>query len=751
MGAVGAIIREMVEEYGYSIDTLATEIGTTPAALKRYMNDVSAPRATVEGHIRRAYTRYQTKRRDKEVMALPLIRDEMYVRASIDEALRELREIMHRRGRLSSRAQALDEVSKLLFAHIMSVMQEGIGISMASVLSDSAKMAGTAVALKAFVHNVFDTHLPASLSHEVNPDDFALTLKPQEDVLASEIIRCFERLALHGLTIQDGRIGDLDILNDVFGKFLADSFIDEKELGQYLTPIEVVKFMVCLAVKDMTAAELDVLCHPERCSDFGLILDPSCGTGSFLTELLKTLQEEVVRRHGAIAARGWVERMVSDVVVGIDKSERMVKLALTSTALFGLPAAKLHLANSLGRTGRDADVTSSLEGRVHLILTNPPFGAEFEGSDLNSYKIATTWSRHPQRSVVSELLFMERYLDWLMPGGRCIAVAPDSILTNKGMYDDLRRNVADKIELRGVVSLPAVTFGAAGTTTKTSIVHLRKHNGEYPDSARTFFAMCRDIGYTVTTKAAQRTKVSTAEGSDLPLILRRFAHMDEDPEYGRWVDGVTGCDRWDATYHASLPIGIERRLKQPKPTDLFVQDVADLSADKEDPRRWGSDTFEYIEISDVDPRTCMVHTKSIPCDEAPSRARKLVRTGDVLVSTVRPERRTVGVVREDQDGAICTTGFAVLRPRAIHPLILAYLLKSDVATAQILRQNIGIAYPAIEEQCLLSILLPVGKDDLTSFEVRARIVLSLEQEFQALRREFAQDVHGLVHVGMSTS
>jgi len=85
---------------------------------------------------------------------------------------------------------------------------------------------------------------------------------------------------------------------------------------------------------------------------------------------------------------------------------------------------------------------------------------------------------------------MERYFDWLAPGGHLVAIVPDSILTNQGVFEDLRRSLADKVELCTVVSLPTVTFGVAGTTTKTSVLHLRKRNRGSNKSRSTAFAIC---------------------------------------------------------------------------------------------------------------------------------------------------------------------------------------------------------------------------------------------------------------------
>jgi type I restriction-modification system DNA methylase subunit len=735
MESIPMILKEILDNYDYSRESLAKELGVSPSTIGRWLNAESVPRPLIEGQLREIYTRIQVTNQhvaeQGSIYELPLLTDESYIKEALDKTLMELREALHRRGRLSSRNEALDELSKLLFAHIMSE----VGISKKTVLGRGTSE-GAAQSLSEFVRDAFDRYLPKSLGHEMELGDFELKLKNQEDVLAIEIIEAFERLTHRSMLKGIDNIQGVDVLNDVFGKFLADSFVNEKELGQYLTPTEVVRFMVRLAIQDMSAPELNTLCDPVECSSFGLILDPSCGVGSFLTEVIRTLRSEVIERHGTESEGVWIENMVTKVLAGIDKSERMIRLALTNMAMFGFPAAHLHLANALARFGPDSDLTKSLKGRVKLILTNPPFGAEFQGNDLLQYRVAGAWSSKSLTTINSELLFVERYIDWLAPGGQFLAIVPDSILTNKGVYKDLRENIRDNVDIRSVVSLPEVTFRAAGTNTKTSILHIRKLKDSGMKRSATFFAVCQDVGFSVRTKNAHRTKTRNGHG-DLPEILRSFSDSKHVSVYGRQVGNVEHTSRWDANYHISLPVEVEQRINNPADNDIFLSSVAKLSTDRTDPRRWGTGDFQYIEISDIDSETCMVRTKTIPCAEAPSRARKPVRAGDVLFSTVRPERRTVGVVQSDQDGSVCSTGLAVIRPRGIHPLVLAYLLKTDFVTMQVLRNTIGIAYPAIDEQCLLNILLPVHKQGIEALEEQAELILDLEMRTQAVRTDLA--------------
>lgn len=732
MEQIQKVLKAVLDAHAGDIQLLAVQLKASPASVQRWVSGEAKPRPAYEAKLRRFYSELSNepqavREAPEEYRVTP---HHPMITEAVDQTLRSIREILHKRGQLSSRSQALDELSKLLFAHVEGMRTGRGGISKQVCLFYGAR---AATGLKKFTDSVIGENLPKSLAHKVDAKDFELKLKPQEDELAAEIIECFE--SLHRQTSSFNFSG-FDVLNEVFGKFLADSFIDEKELGQYLTPPEVVRFMVGLAFNSLPESETAMLCDPEHCSDFGIILDPSCGVASFLAEVIHVLQHHMEKKvQDPNRRKAWLSAILNNVVAGIDKSERMIRLALTNIAMFGFPMARLYLANSLARNGEDAKLTDSLEGKVKLILTNPPFGAPFQGNDLLKYRIATSWSRRVPGRVDSEVLFVERYLDWLGPGGQLLAVVPDSILTNQGIFEDLRRGISDRIELCSVVSLPPVTFGTAGTNTKTSILHLRKKSKIPKIQCSTAFAICQNIGFTVSTKANQRKKVIRDEG-DLPQILEEICQRSAKPTFVRWLDDARTLDRWDAQHHASLSAEVEQRLAHGTEGDLHLSDVAELVDERADPRRWGATQFNYIEISDIDSQTCIVYSNSVEIGATPSRARKLVRAGDVLVSTVRPERGIVGVVSSHQDSSVCTTGLAVLRPTKIDPFVLAFLLKTDFVIAQLMRNNIGIAYPAIKESCLLDVLLPVRGDDLPQLEQQAKEVATFLEKLFIVRKKF---------------
>ena len=712
-------------------EALAAELGISLPTLIRWSTGNTVPRPEMEGKIRTL-----VNERHKQILSIqkPLfdLSDEQpeQLRDALKDTLVEMREILHRSARLSSRHEALDELGKLLFAHIMSIDEGGTGICEDIVNGNK----NAATALREFVAKIFEKHLPSSLSHELQPEDFQLRLKNSEERFAEEVIDCFKQLASPSLIAQIRGAKGVDVLNDTFGQFLADSFSDEKELGQYLTPPEVVRFMVRLAVQSLDKADISILTNPQKCKEIGLILDPSCGVGSFLSEVLRVLQPEVQKRNEDDFLSRWIESMMTDVLVGIDKSERMIKLALTNLALYGVPAANLHLANALVRSGKDAEITKKINGKAKIILTNPPFGAEYKSLDLCQYKLASEWATRQPQSIDSELLFLERYIDWLAPDGILVTIVPDSVLTNKGLFSDLRNGLAENIQILSVTSLPSVTFGVAGTNTKTSILHLKKIPSQKKSRQKVYFSICEKIGFDVTTRGSQRHKITNGP-SDLPAILQEV-FCEKPAVIGQFVDLSSKEQRWDATFHASLSTAVKKKILECEEGAVRVRDVAVLVNDRVDPRRFGYSTFQYIEISDVSSHDCTVRAKAINTHATPSRARKLVKTGDVLVSTVRPERKAIGVVTKDLDGVVCSTGFAVLRCTEIEPMILARLLQSDFVNVQVLRNNMGIAYPVIEESCLLDIVLPIPKHRLAKLGDSAKRIQAARQEVASLEQGF---------------
>jgi type I restriction enzyme S subunit len=115
--------------------------------------------------------------------------------------------------------------------------------------------------------------------------------------------------------------------------------------------------------------------------------------------------------------------------------------------------------------------------------------------------------------------------------------------------------------------------------------------------------------------------------------------------------------------------------------------------------------ISYIEISDVDSQSGIRNSTEYTFKEAPSRARRLIKAGDTLVSTVRTYLKAVGVVQQEQNGFIASTGFCVLRPVDLESRFQGYVCKSRFIE-EVARRSVGVSYPAINSTDLVEIPVP---------------------------------------------
>ena len=87
--------------------------------------------------------------------------------------------------------------------------------------------------------------------------------------------------------------------------------------------------------------------------------------------------------------------------------------------------------------------------------------------------------------------------------------------------------------------------------------------------------------------------------------------------------------------------------------------------------------LDYVEISDVDEVNGVAGSEVMKFKDAPSRARRLVRDGDVILSTVRTYLRAIAAISNPPENLVVSTGFAVLRPRLINSKYARYAVAYD--------------------------------------------------------------------------
>ncbi len=285
--------------------------------------------------------------------------------------------------------------------------------------------------------------------------------------------------------------------------------------GQYFTPRGAIKLMV-----EIIAPKID-----EK------VLDPSCGTGGFLVDALsyinRTLHDEknveigdeTTEEFGSIQER--LGKFSRSNLFGCDFDPFLCRASQMNVVMASNAMASINHMNSLEFPQGDLkgvkDAKNKIPlGSVDVILTNPPFGSDIPVTDrhiLDQYELANVWERtgdggfrvtgRKKDAVSPEVLFIERCVQWLKPGGRMGIVLPDGILGNPG-DEYIRWWIMRHCWVLGSVDLPVESFIVeANVNILTSLLFLKKKTqaeidaadlGEEPEY-QVFMAVAEKVGF----------------------------------------------------------------------------------------------------------------------------------------------------------------------------------------------------------------------------------------------------------------
>lgn len=255
--------------------------------------------------------------------------------------------------------------------------------------------------------------------------------------------------------------------------------------GQYFTPRGPIQLMVSM---------LDPKPN-ER------VLDPSCGTGGFLTATLAHLahkfQAEAGIEPGAESTQelASIQERLSEFVrknlFGADFDPFLVRATMMNLSMAANEPGNVFYMDSLAfprghLAGVEPAKLAIPLGSVDVIMTNPPFGSEIPITDpqlLRDYELARkpgkqeddfAWGDGYQKAVAPEVLFIQRAVDWLKPGGRMGIVLPDGILGNPG-DEYIRRWILRHCWVLASIDLPVEVFIVeANVNILTSLLLLKK-------------------------------------------------------------------------------------------------------------------------------------------------------------------------------------------------------------------------------------------------------------------------------------
>ena len=482
-------------------------------------------------------------------------------------------------------------------------------------------------------------------------------------------------------------------LGDAF-EYLLSVLGSQGDAGQFRTPRHLIEFVV------------DVI-DPKKDE---IVLDPACGTAGFLISSYKNILESNTDTKGNSTLTPDEKGSLAANFKGYDISPDMVRLSLVNMYLHGLADPHIYEYDTLTSQDRWTEYAD-------VILANPPFMSPKGGIKPHS--------RFSVQSKRSEVLFVDYIVEHLTPRGRAGIIVPEGIIfQSQTAHTQLRKVLVEEF-LVAVVSLPVGVFKPYSRV-KTSILILDKSLAKQSD-AIAFFKIEND-GFGL---GAQRRPI---DKDDLPQARAEIA------EYLRRVRARESLEDFQPTLGLVVPkeriaangdynLSVKQYRENGARTHAFrlvsLGEVCEINPETAVPTDlYPGSYFNYIDISCVENESGkFLGANKVAAEEAPRAARRAVKQGDVIISTVRPNLKAFAILTAVPDRAVVSTGFAVLRaePGRLLPGFLINALRHEKSVEQMVGVSDRAAYPFISRSDIDRIRIP-----LAPLEVQKEIVAEID-------------------------
>ncbi|GAB4513310.1 MAG: hypothetical protein OHK0046_14020 [Anaerolineae bacterium] len=289
---------------------------------------------------------------------------------------------------------------------------------------------------------------------------------------------------------------DYDVIGTAYEVYVASHLKGER--GQYFTNRLVVNMMVDMA-------------DP---SENDIVLDPACGSGGFLVATMNHMIQKLLTSSRSTSAKQLLTKSIYGNLFGIDTTPKLVKVAKTNMLLSKDGHVGIIRGNSLSSFEELPNnfLLRAGQEKPTLILTNPPFGAGSElrvkeTSILKNFVNGRLWTLNDEgdvnysdglnatQGVPPEILFLERCIQWVKPGGIVGIVMAKGQLDNKEALA-ARKYLFDTCRVLAVINLHEDTFQPF-VGARASVIFLRKKNvNEEVKDYRIFMAISNRVGQT---------------------------------------------------------------------------------------------------------------------------------------------------------------------------------------------------------------------------------------------------------------
>ena len=287
-----------------------------------------------------------------------------------------------------------------------------------------------------------------------------------------------------------------DVVADAFETFIGGALKGGQ--GQFFTPRNVIKMMIDI---------LDI-------KEDETVLDPTCGTGGFLVEALRSVWEKIDKKRTKLS---WDKSAIQEEkikfgynnVYGIDADYFLAKVTKAYMAILGDGKGNIYCEDSLENPNNWSNKTKQNInlGKFDVVLSNPPFGSKIpvKGADkLSQFEFGyrwkldkknNNWLKQKIRDKESpQIIFIERCLEFLTEEGKLGIVLPDGIFGNDKL-GYIRDYLLKKATIIAIIDVPIETF-MPNTPTKTSILILKKRKlGQKEKTYPIFLAVAETCGH----------------------------------------------------------------------------------------------------------------------------------------------------------------------------------------------------------------------------------------------------------------
>ncbi|WP_424598940.1 N-6 DNA methylase [Arcobacter sp.] len=552
---------------------------------------------------------------------------------------------------------------------------------------------------------------------------------------------------------------DWDIMGHAYEQYTATYL--KRTRGQFFTNRLVVDFL---------AEALDP-------SYQDIILDPAGGSGGFLTGAMRHVRKKILSSNGtAIAKQRQLDKHRTNLFM-IEISNRLVKIAKTAMILNGDGHAGMTKGDSLGPINElnDNVVGRCGIGSPKIILTNPPFAGVGDGritdpDVLDNFSCGIRWSNRGgefistgernTEGVPPEMLFFERCLRWIAPGGKIGIIMPKSFLDTQTYYP-ARKLLLDEFRLKCVINCHKNTF-QPHTGVRTCILIIEKPliQEDLPTDYPIFMGISKKIGQdsegfpifqrdnmnqltdiidsdlnqilndyqdfntNTLNESEYRFKVNKSEIDNL-LRINPQVYLPNLNETIREIESIDGIDGWSVTTIGQISNEV-RIFKGPrlKSEDLIVEEPGDGIEPYYTPTAVLQEKSDSAKLLNIN----FASEKQIATINAVR-----VHRGDIVITRSGTIGR-VAFITHRLDGAIVSDDLIRVRISDENLRLYVYqFLQTEKALNQMLRNEYGAVQQHLEPNHISNILIPIPDDlallDDIIYETAQHI--SLKEQFEA--------------------